>query len=309
VSEGNNCVAVPSGNTCVSVFVDAAPTAVLSGGQQIACVGQPVNLTVSFTGSGPWTFTYRQGTNPAQTVTGITQNPYTLVVTPTNLGSVTYTPVSVSYTGGTCMSMLVSGSATIQVNALPTAAFTTANTTICQGNQHGLGIILSGRGPWTVSYLENGTPMETILGTGVSPNPFPTVWTVTPSMTTTYTLTSVKDANNCTNTATGTVTVTVNPAPSAMFTSNALTTCVGTSTCLPLSLTGSGPWTVIYLAGSTPVSVQVGATGVNGTQANPFTTCINVSPVVNTTYTLVGVTRSVPLVVLYVSVIMLTPSV
>ncbi|MEK7254053.1 MAG: hypothetical protein AAB316_04860, partial [Bacteroidota bacterium] len=95
--------------SCTTVVVIPKPTAVLSGtGVLCSGSGQPVNLTVTFTGTAPWTFTY--------TIAGVAQppittstNPYTLPIsTP---GTVNLTSVN-SPAGAGC-SGTVSGSANI----------------------------------------------------------------------------------------------------------------------------------------------------------------------------------------------------
>ena len=50
------------------------PTAVLSGTQTV-CMIQPAQLTVTFTGTAPWSFSYTDG-SITKSVSGVTQNPY-----------------------------------------------------------------------------------------------------------------------------------------------------------------------------------------------------------------------------------------
>lgn len=90
-------------------------TATLSGADTI-CIGSSAMLQVSFTGSGPYFFTYTDG-GVNQVASNIAQNPYTLMVTPTV--SSTYSLVGVSG-AGTCLGT-VSGTADVQVNQLPQA--------------------------------------------------------------------------------------------------------------------------------------------------------------------------------------------
>jgi hypothetical protein len=291
VTDRFGCTSNPSGiGSSVAVIVSAAPSAVLSGGQQIGCLGQPLNLQVTFTGTGPWDLVYRENNNPPQTVAGITTNPYTLVVTPTQLGSVTYRLESVSFSGQ-CTSTLVSGNATVQVNPLPTATLSTGNTTICSGQQTAIGIVFSGRGPWTVTYRENGGPELTqTLGNATQSGSTPLLWNVTPMMTTTYELVRVQDGNGCVAPAVGTVTITTINAPSVSFVSNSITQCLGQPSNLAVNLVGNGPWNVSFIEGVTPRTVQVGAVGNSGTPAAPFVANIVVNPVITTVYTLTGVT-------------------
>ncbi len=91
------------------VKVNAPPTAILSGGPQTICFGNTASLTVTLTGTQPWSIVYNNGTTNT-TVSGITSSPYTLSVSPT--ANTTYTLVSVSDVNG-CSGGTVSGSATI----------------------------------------------------------------------------------------------------------------------------------------------------------------------------------------------------
>jgi gliding motility-associated-like protein len=77
---------------------------------------------------------------------------------------------------------------------------------ICEGSSQNMVINLSGVAPFTITY-SNGTTNYTI--SGINANSY--ILTVSPAITTTYTIVSVKDAN-CTNTGNNsTATITVNP--------------------------------------------------------------------------------------------------
>ena len=77
----------------VVVDIVTAPTASMSS-DATACRGARVNISVDFTGTAPWSLTYSDGTT-ASTITGITDDPYTLNVSPDGtLSSVTYSVVS-----------------------------------------------------------------------------------------------------------------------------------------------------------------------------------------------------------------------
>ena len=106
--------------SCKTITVIPTPTATLSGGG-VYCAngGDPVELTVTFTGDAPWEFIYRRN-GVAQPPIQTSSNPYTFTVTQPG----TYTLQSVRSVVGNCPGT-VSGSATItSVTLSPTFAIT-----------------------------------------------------------------------------------------------------------------------------------------------------------------------------------------
>ncbi len=103
------CLAVAQG-TPVTFYEE--PTAMLSGDQTI-CQGETAFLTVDFTGPSPWTIIYNDG-NQVDTLTGITQSPYSLEVVPS--ATVTYCLDVVS--NANCEGM-ASGCVLVTVNEPP----------------------------------------------------------------------------------------------------------------------------------------------------------------------------------------------
>lgn len=91
-----------------TVNVEPAPTATLSGSAAL-CAEDPnptATLTVTFTGPGPWNLVYTYNGQPQTPITGITENPFEIIVT--ELGNYTLFSTSNPYCPGT-----VSGSAVI----------------------------------------------------------------------------------------------------------------------------------------------------------------------------------------------------
>ncbi|MGI9159782.1 MAG: gliding motility-associated C-terminal domain-containing protein [Saprospiraceae bacterium] len=106
--------------SCKTITVIPTPTATLSGGG-VYCAngGDPVELTVTFTGDAPWEFIYRRN-GVAQPPIQTSSNPYTFTVTQPG----TYTLQSVRSVVGNCPGT-VSGSAAItSVTLSPTFAVT-----------------------------------------------------------------------------------------------------------------------------------------------------------------------------------------
>ncbi len=119
VQVSNLCYSNPN-TQCFEIEVIERPTAQISGSGVICADNpQPIDLTVSFTGEGPWVFTYAINGNNQPPIT-TSENPYTLQASQPG----TYTLVSVSTQIGNCTGT-VSGSATVtQINlnaqAVPT---------------------------------------------------------------------------------------------------------------------------------------------------------------------------------------------
>lgn len=180
---GNRTSVVVSGTSC------QAATATLSGTQTINA-GQTANLSVSFTGDAPYTLVFN-----GQTTNGITDNPYIIPVSPT--ATTTYTLTSVS---NACGAGTVSGSAVVTVNGgcvLPTATLS-GTQTIYYGDYATLSVNSTGASGFTI--VVNGKTYSNIANTYS--------FSVNPTATTTYTITSV--SNSCgTGTVSGSAVVTV----------------------------------------------------------------------------------------------------
>jgi hypothetical protein len=107
----------PGDTQKLAVFRMPTPTATISGADSI-CYNNNSSFSVAFTGIGPWTFSYTDGTDTT-TISNISSSPYTVVKT--NLTSTkTYSLVSVVNKFG-CTGT-VSGSAQVVVHPKPTTS-------------------------------------------------------------------------------------------------------------------------------------------------------------------------------------------
>jgi hypothetical protein len=265
VSDATTCS--NSGSGSATITVNTLPTAVISGSTAI-CTGGSANLSVALTGSQPWSITYTDGTSPI-TLTNITSSPAIISVSPTT--TATYTVSSVSDV--TTCSNSGSGSAIITANTLPTAVIS-GSTAICTGGSTNLSVALTGSQPWSITYTDGTSPV-TLTNIASSP----AIISVSPTSSTTYSVSSVNDATTCSNSGSGSAIITVNTLPTATI-SGSTAICTGGSTNLSVSLTGSQPWNITYTDGTSPVTL----TNIASSPA-----IISVNPTSSSTYSVSNV--------------------
>ena len=217
-----------------TVTVTSPVPITVSPSSSTICLGQSVSL--SSTGPGPFVWTASSGSNPASAAN--------VTVTPSSTTS--YTVVSGV---GTCTAQAV---ATVSISATPSISITPSLTSICAGQSAVLSS--SGSAPflWTASSGANPASAATV--------------TVTPSVTTSYTVLS--GAGTCTATAVATVSITSIPVVS--ITPSLSSICASQSAVL--TSIGSAPFTWIASSGTNPASAAT----------------VTVSPLVTTTYTVLS---------------------
>jgi hypothetical protein len=212
--------------------------ATLSGTQTI-CSGYPGQALMQFSGAGPYSITYSDGSTNT-TVTGITNRYYFINATPS--ASVSYTLTAFSGASGPGP---FSGMASIQVIQPPTASLSAAQT-ICQGDSVRLSVNLGGTGPWRFTYASgSGNLAVTALTT-------PWTRTLTPAASFTWT---VNNLNNfvCSGTSPPASSVTVGIRPGLSLSGGTLV-CAEDSLNFSAILTGTQPWSLSYTNGTTSQS-------------------------------------------------------
>ncbi len=212
-----------------------------------------VDLSVEFTGEGPWEFSYRKN-GVLQPTISTTDNPYILSVN--GLGD--YELETISFANGYCDGT-VSGMAQVVESTLPTA-FISGTGSFCEEDTNSfvpLTVEFTGAGPWEFSYSKNGIN-QGILTANTSP------FTLEVNELGTYTVETVSYVNGwCDGPGAGTAEVTPTTPPTA-FLSGTGELCPGQSDTyvyLPVDLTGEGPWEITY--------------SHNGILQNPVTTTEN----------------------------------
>ncbi len=262
------------------------PTATISGNSNIQN-GQSANLTLTFTGSQPWTYALNNGSNQSASISPlilpvspfstttytitsvsnscgagtssgtatITVAPYIGIgalgstsfctgtnftvpfqanfspnnnfrvelsdatgnfTSPTTIGTGTISPITVQIPNSVITAtgykirmvsdspaVISASTSALTINSKATAMIS-GTTTINEGLTANLTVNFTGQGPWTYS-ITGGTSQTT------SSNPI--MISVLPNITTTYSVTSISNANCGTGTALGSAVITVNPVP------------------------------------------------------------------------------------------------
>ncbi len=238
VNQNDPCFSATTG---VSVVFNALPSASISGNSTI-CPGEAVNFNVNFSGSGPWNYEY--------TINGSTPTPGTSQTPTTTIPATTPgTYVIVMVSDNNCTGS-ATGTAVLANHGVPTATMA-GNPDVCEGSGDGPEIAFTGTGPWTFTYAINGTIQNSITTN------FPT-FTIPAESSGLFSMVSVQDAN-CQGTASGLLSVNVIENPTGQVTGGG-TVCQGNTAPFTLSLTGTGPFDVVYAVGGVP---QPALTGVS----------------------------------------------
>ena len=245
VSDANHC----TGNTSVNVTVHPLPTATISGTIAVCQnATQPQIIFTGASGTAPYTFTYNINGGSNVTIATTSGNSVTLNVPTGTPGTFAYSLVSVQDASSPLCSQAQAGSATVTVNALPTATIS-GTVAVCQNSNAPLVTFTgaSATAPYTFTYKINGGANQVITTT--SGNSVTLAAPTNVAGTFVYSLVSVQDGSStlCSQAQAGSATVTVNPLPASSI--SGTTAVCQNSASPPVTFTGSSataPYTFTY---------------------------------------------------------------
>uniref|UniRef100_UPI0038D4AFDB beta strand repeat-containing protein n=1 Tax=Flavobacterium sp. TaxID=239 RepID=UPI0038D4AFDB len=290
LNPATNCSRNLTGSATVTVR--ALPTATISGTTAVCKNSTSPNITFTgANGTAPYTFTYStDGGTTLITTPPSTGNIYTLPVSTAASGVFTYTLISVQSSGVPACSQNQSGTATVTVSVLPTAAVS-GTTTVCR-NAASPSITFTGANgtaPYTFTYTTDGG-----ITTVTTPPSVGNTYTIPVSTATTgvftYTLISVQSSGvpACSQNQSGSAIVTVNALPTATI--SGTTTVCKDSASPNITFTGTNgvaPYTFTYSTdGGTTLITTPPSSG--NTYLLPASTASSGA----TTYTLISVQGS-----------------
>lgn len=256
---------VTSITTAALTVSGALPTATISGGGNIP-YGGTANLTVTFTGTSPWTYSINNGSSQSTST-----SPVTIPVSPTSTTTYTVTSVSNSCGTGTGNSTTVTVAPNIILGSIASSFCFSQSFTIP---------FTANYTPFSVFQAElsdaNGSfASPVIIGTSTS-SPMSIIIPTNTVGGTAYKIRIVTTVPAYTSPEYTNLTIVSKPSASI---SGTATINYGQSTDLTIAFGGTGPWTYRINNGSSQT-----------TSTNPLT--VPVSPTSTTTYTVTSISNS-----------------
>lgn len=214
------------------------PISTLNTSSPTICLGGRSTLSVNITGGAqPYNVIWPDGSSSTNT------SPIQRTVSPAT--TTTYSIDSITDNNGCSVALPSPNSATITVTPLSANASLVAfPTEICAGNTAALAVtITGGTPPYTVTWADLTTPQT---------GPSSLTRQVSPTSTTSYSISSIVDNNGCELVIIPQpVTIQVNQLPTAMLTTTPQEICLDNAVKLKLTLTGAAPFNIVWPDGIT----------------------------------------------------------
>ncbi|MEN8155439.1 MAG: T9SS type A sorting domain-containing protein [Bacteroidota bacterium] len=240
--------------SAVVAITEIPPSSLMTGDTTI-CAGETADISIAFTGSPPWSFTYTQdGVRPTTVTT--TNNPHILTVSEAGHYEVS------GLTGGGCMGTSFTGGADIVVKQLPTATLTDGNNQIYiyPDDSTDLNLELGGIPPWKITYTVDDLDPVTLSDINESN------YKLGASAEGTYEVKLVTDSSCSSDVSFGYPEVlfySSPPAPTSHIDEGELFICPGEYVPIQVHFTGRAPWAFTYKAENLTTTIY-------DTYTNPF---------------------------------------
>jgi hypothetical protein len=154
IVDAQGCVSLPATTPgTAALTVNPSPSATIAASASSVCSGAPVTYTVTLTGTGPWDFTYTDGTTPTS-ISGQVANTYTFTTNPTVNETYSFTGLS-DNSGCAALSVDYSSTATVTIGAPATVTDPASTSLQCNGTSATFSVTATGLG-LTYMWLENG---------------------------------------------------------------------------------------------------------------------------------------------------------
>ncbi len=246
--DGNGCIGTISGTA--TIVVNPQPTAIVTGGGT-SCAGTSVPVTVTLTGTSPWSLIYQDNSPNNVVVSNQVANP--LVLNYSSVSNFGFNVLSVT-DAHQCSNGSPSG-VPVTIHPLPTATVIGGDS-LCDGTTAYVTINFTGVQPFDFTY--DSLPGKSRNVTGWLSNTF--VIPISGIGTWLYKVSNVTDGNNCSNLGTGVARIVIHPKPSGIMSIAQSNYCTGTTAAVSIALTGTAPWTFSYnnpaLVANPPTSVN-----------------------------------------------------
>ncbi len=228
--ELTTCIGSVSGT--YSIVVNPLPTAIVTGGGT-ACAGTSVPVTITLTGTSPWSLIYQD--NSTNNITINNQISSTLVLNYSNVSNFSFNVLNVD-DANHCSNGSPNG-VPVTIHSLPTATVIGGDS-LCDGTTAYVNINFTGVQPFDFTYESNPGIPTTVTGHLSNTYQIP----VTAAGIWHYKVTAITDGNNCNNVGTGLARVAIHPNPTGIVSIAQPNYCFGDTARVLYSFTGTGPW-------------------------------------------------------------------
>lgn len=225
-----------------SIVGHELPTAEMTSLDAEICTGESTLMDISFTGVGPWTYTYAIDGVEKQSETTDLAHHQILV---NQFGEYTITQLS---DAGACAGTSLGTAFNVSDNGLPAATIKTEDVVLCDGASFTIEVAFTGVGPWNFEYTDGAQTNQVVT----SDNPY----LLSVNTSGVYEIISISDAVQAGTCTAGVVNVMAEDIVSSNIVTETINICEGEEATIDVELTGTAPWNLTYtIDGGNPVTI------------------------------------------------------